>query len=95
MNKSLTLIAAGVTALTLMSQPAQASTQDDLKKCRAALSAQGLYDQDQHSLKFSHRKGNTRKRTMFMTLKDRDADSRQKVACQIERKDVIDVAVTP
>lgn len=91
-NVNLLVALAGV---LLICAPVSADTQSDLKDCRAALTEQGLFDAERHSLKFSHRKGNTRKRTMFLTLKDRDSASKQKVSCVLQRKDVIDLELTP
>ncbi len=95
MNKIRTPLLAAATAALMFATPAFADTQADLKKCRAALTEQGHFNKDQHSLKFSHRKGNTRKRTVFLTRKDRSDDSRHTVECKLNRKDVIDLSVTP
>ncbi len=94
MNKTPTSVLAAVTATLLFATPVMANTQADLKKCRTALTEQGHFDNDKHSLKFTHRKGNTRKRTIFLTLKDRNDQSKQTVACKLQRKDVIDLSLT-
>lgn len=95
MNTKLMIISAVTASALLFAGPAFATTQSDLKSCRTALAEQGHFDADQHRLKFSHRKGNSRKRTVFMTLKSRSDASKSEVACVLQRKDVIDLAVTP
>lgn len=90
MNKS--MISALAAAL-LLTAPAFADTQADIKMCREALAEQGYFDNDLHSLKFSHRKGNTRKRTMFLTLKDREDASKQMVSCKLQRQNVVNLTL--
>jgi len=89
-----TSLLTAATATLLFASPVFATTQSDLKKCREALTAEGHFDNDVQSLKFSHRKGNTRKRTMFLTLKDLNDGSKQTVACKLQRKDVIDLTMS-
>lgn len=95
MNKIHTPFLVAATATLMFATPAFANTQADLKTCRAALTEQGHFDNNLHSLKFSHRKGNTRKRTMFLTRKDRSDNSKYTIQCKLHRKDVIDLNITP
>ncbi|MFK8031076.1 MAG: hypothetical protein AB8G18_12645 [Gammaproteobacteria bacterium] len=92
MNK---LMISTLASALLLTAPAFAGTQADLTMCRKALAEQGHFDQKAHSLKFSHRKGNTRKRTVFLTLKNRADSTKQTVECKLERKDVIDMTLAP
>ncbi len=94
MNHIRTPLLALATATLMFATPASATTQSDLQKCRTALAEQGHFDNDQHSLKFSHRKGNSRKRTMFLTRKDRSSNLKHAVECKLHRTDVIDLSVT-
>ncbi len=95
MNKTLTnlLVTAGVAFL--ISAPVMADTTDDVNKCRAALAEEGHFDNSLQSLKFSHRKGNSRKRTVYMTLKNRGNANRQQVACRLERQDITGLTLIP
>lgn len=87
-------LVAAIAAL-FMAAPASADTTADLQKCRAALSEEGRYDDATQSLRFSHRKGNTRKRTVYMTLRDRETEARHKVACRLERQYITGLTLIP
>lgn len=95
MNKTLIPWLAAASAALLLTAPASADTTADLIKCRTALIEEGHFNNDQHSLKFSHRKGHTRKRTIFLTLKDRQTSSRQQVSCKLERAFVTGLTLMP
>lgn len=83
------------TAALFLAVPASADTTSDLKKCRATLSEEGRFDNAEQTLKFSHRKGNTRKRTVYLTLRDRDSESRHQVACRLERQHITGITLIP
>ncbi len=95
MNKTLIKSLIVASAAVLMSAPALADTTEDVNKCRTALAEEGHFDNSLQSLKFSHRKGNSRKRTVYMTLKNRGNDNRQQVACKFERNGITGLTLIP
>ncbi len=95
MNKILIPWLAAASAALLLTAPATADTMADLQKCRTVLAEEGHFDNSLQSLEFSRRKGNTQKRTIYMTLKNRGNATRQQVACKIERQNITGLTLIP
>ena len=95
MNKILIPWLAAASAALLLTAPATADTTADVQKCRTALAAEGHFDNSLQSLKFAHRKGNTRKRTVYMTMENRGNGTRQQIACRLERQDIVGLTLIP
>ncbi len=88
-NKTLAAIAATTFAL-FASAPAFAGTQEDVAKCRVALTEEGTLNMDDYRLSFKGKRGNS-KRTLTLEAIPNNDGAHYMVKCSLKKSKVTGV----
>ena len=72
--------------------PAAAGTQDDIRECKAQITAQNVVNADEYRLKFDTVKGASKKRLTFDAMPVGGGDE-LKVKCVVKRGKVLEVTL--